>query len=229
MSLQLPRTLSFSVTPPQAIIFDLEGVVVDTERVWDEAQRLLLSDYGISYERDRLKHLLSGRSIDDSIDILCATFGLDADTLSLKQELLSIVADRFRHSISFVDGFQSFYALVPSSIQCCIATGMAISLFRVLDSMLDVSGLFNGRVFTTEDAGGIAKPEPDLFQHAARRMQVPYAQCTVIEDSPLGVHAAKRAGMYSVGLATTYEEAALSMADLVVSSYAELNSHISQR
>jgi beta-phosphoglucomutase len=68
-----------------------------------------------------------------------------------------------------------------------------------------------------------SKPNPDIFLHAANRLGVRPENCVVIEDAPHGVEGARRAGMKSIALTTTYERSTLSQADVVVDSFAQIN------
>ncbi len=67
------------------------------------------------------------------------------------------------------------------------------------------------------------KPFPDIFLEAARQINVNPKQCVVVEDTPNGILAAKRAGMYVIGITSTYSEKKLEKADFVISSFSELN------
>ncbi|HEY4597713.1 MAG TPA: HAD family phosphatase, partial [Thermoanaerobaculia bacterium] len=104
----------------------------------------------------------------------------------------------------------------------CIATSMPEELFAVADRCLRISRFFGSRVYFPSHVGGRAKPAPDLFLYAAGELGVPPDRCLVIEDSPRGIEAARRAGMPVIGLATTHEEELLEGANMVVDSFKEI-------
>ena len=108
----------------------------------------------------------------------------------------------------------------PASI---IVDSMAEDLLQVVDRRLGLSKLFDGRIFTLADVGYQSKPSPDLFLHAARQLDSEVRKCVVIEDSPFGVEAAKRAGMKCIALTTTYSREKLLTADLIVGAFSEIN------
>jgi beta-phosphoglucomutase-like phosphatase (HAD superfamily) len=99
---------------------------------------------------------------------------------------------------------------------------MPEELFAVADRRLGISRFFAGRVYFPTHVGGRAKPAPDIFLYAAAQLGAPPARCLVLEDSPRGIAAARRAGMKVIGLATTHDRAMLAGADRVVSAFAEI-------
>jgi len=100
---------------------------------------------------------------------------------------------------------------------------MSADIFAVADRRLGISQLFEGRVYFPSHVGGRAKPEPDLFLYAAAQLATLPERCAVIEDSPRGIEAGRRAGMRVIGLATTHPRELIANADVVVSSFAEMN------
>ncbi len=206
----------------ETIIFDGEGVVIDTETIWDQGQAAFLGRRGIAYDRSRLKPLLTGRSLMDGTEVLRNEFGLEGKTEDLARERLEIVRERLDRDARFIDGFLEFFERVSGTFQTCVATAMPEDLLAIADRRLGLSELFGGRIFTLSDVGNRSKPNPDLFLFAARQLGSRPDSCVVIEDSPLGLEAARRAGMRSIGLATTFPPERLTNADLVARSYAEI-------
>lgn len=206
-----------------SIIFDADGVVVDSERIWDKAQAEFSIQHGIPYERDKIKPLLAGRSQAEAIDILRSGYGLVGSTQSLVQERMELVKREFANGVQFVPGFRDFLQRVQSSFQTCIATSMPEELLAIVDVRLGISALFGGRIFSLAAVGYCSKPHPDIFLHAANQLKVTPAHCLVIEDAPNGIEAARRAGMRCVGLTTTFSRATLREADQVVDSFEEID------
>ncbi len=205
------------------IIFDGEGVVVDTETIWDQGQAEFLRRYGQVYDRDRIKPLLTGRSVAEGVRIMQHEYGFSGDVESQARERVAIVRQLFRDETGFIAGFREFFEGVRNRYQTCIATAMDPELVQLVDQRLGLSALFGGRIFTLADVGQRAKPNPDLFLYAAARLATAPEHCVVIEDAPHGLEAAKRAGMRSIALTTTYNRSLLAAADLVVDSYAAID------
>ncbi|MGA2800783.1 MAG: HAD family phosphatase [Verrucomicrobiota bacterium] len=204
------------------IIFDAEGVVVDTEKAWDKAQVEFLRRRGIVYERNKIKHLLSGKSQVEAIEILKAECGLTGNVQSLITERMALVKRLLEEHVEFVAGFREFFQRVQPAYRTCIATAMPEDLLAIVDGRLGLSGLFGGRIYSLIDVDHRSKPNPDVFLHAAGRLGAKPENCLVIEDAPHGVEAAKRAGMKCIALTTTYDRQILSNADTVVDSFAQI-------
>jgi beta-phosphoglucomutase len=205
------------------IIFDSEGVIVDTEAIWDKGQEEFLRRRGITYDREQTKHLLTGRSLADGAEVLKEKYGFPGDRDELARERLAIVADEMARDVKFMDGFLEFFAQIRHEYKTCIATAMPMELLSVIDRKLGLSELFQKHIYSVADVGFRSKPWPDLFLHAARQVESQPQQCVVIEDAPLGIEAARRAGMKSIGLATTYQKSRLLAADQVVDSFPQID------
>lgn len=207
--------------PVAAWVFDAEGVVVDTEPLWDAAQQEFLARRGIDYDRARVKHLLAGRAAPDAMRALQRLYELPGDVLDLAAERAFLVAANVSR-VRFVEGFTDFFALVSARWPTALATAMDLALFRQVDGILGLSDLFGGHVATLASVGGRGKPAPDLFLHAAAGLGVSPASCVVVEDAPVGIEAAANAGMRSIAITTTFDASHLSGADLIVGSFAEI-------
>jgi len=206
-----------------SIIFDAEGVVIDTEDIWDEGQRRFLEHRGLIYDRETVKPMLTGRSVLDGVRVMQAHYGFGGDPEAMAQERVTIIEELFRSEVRFIDGFEEFFARIRGAYKTCIATALNEDLLAIAVEVLGLRSLFDDRIFSLTHVNQRAKPNPDLFLHAARQLNSNSTECVVIEDSPLGIEAARRAEMLSIGLATTYEPARLNAADLVVRAFSEID------
>jgi beta-phosphoglucomutase len=207
----------------EGIIFDNEGVVVDTEPIWDQGQGEFLRRRGFVYDRGRVKHLLTGASLEEGAKALMAEYGFSGNPAALARERMEIVFDLVKENAKFIDGFLEFFDKVRAKFRVCIATSMAPELLKVVSDKLGLEKLFGNNIFSLADVHFRSKPEPDLFLYAAKKLRVASARCVVIEDAPLGIKAAKRAEMSCIALTTTYPKKLLSEADLIVDSYDEID------
>jgi beta-phosphoglucomutase len=205
------------------IVFDGEGVVIDSEPIWDRGQEEFLRRRGATYDRAKVKHLLAGRSMVEGVRILQDEYGFSGDPEQLAQERIAIVEDLFRTEVNFVPGFEDFYRRARPSFKACMATMMPEQLLEIVIARLKLNELFGDHIYCPEPDRLAGKPAPDLFLYAARRVGSEPAACVVIEDSPVGIEAARRAQMYSVGIATTFAPDLLTAADLLVKSFAEID------
>lgn len=208
---------------PQALLFDCDGVVLDSKILWDRAEAEFLGRRGIAFDAARTKPLITGLGLTASMLLLQEQYGIEGDVDALSQERMEIVRRLFAAEVRFTDGFPDFFAeKVQGRYATCIATSMTAELFAVADQRLGIARLFEGRVYFPSHVGGRAKPEPDLFLYAASQLGAPPDRCLVIEDSPRGIEAAHRAGMKVIGLATTHSKELIANADWVVGSFAEI-------
>ena len=206
----------------EAIIFDAEGVVINTEHLWDEAQRDFLEAFDRTYERDAIKPLLAGRNSTEGIRILRDRLGLPGSLAELESNRLGHML-RHLDDVTFIDGFVEFFAKVTPHFKTVLATSMNLELFHAVDARLGLSDLFANRVVTNTDVAGRGKPQPDIFLRAASMVATDARDCLVIEDSPIGIRAAANAGMVCVALTTTFPSSQLVQAQRVFQSFHEID------
>jgi beta-phosphoglucomutase len=208
----------------EAILFDCDGVVLDSETVWDRCETEFLGRRGIAFDIARTKPLITGLGQRDGVLLLQEQYGVAGDPDELVRERLEIIRGLFEREVRFTPGFPEFYEeKVRGRYATCIATSMPEELFAVADRKLGISRFFADRVYFPSHVGGRAKPAPDIFLYAAARLATPPERCLVIEDSPRGLEAAHRAGMASIGLATTHGPEMLGRANRVAASFAEIS------
>jgi beta-phosphoglucomutase-like phosphatase (HAD superfamily) len=207
----------------KAVIFDAEGVVINTEPLWDRSQIILMERRGLVYNRAHLKPLMAGRTILEGVRVMKDYYNLDEDENKLANERKELIENLFLHDIAYIDGFNDFFEwLETTDLKSCIATSLRKKLMILVEQKLPVRDLFGNAIFHIEDVGSKSKPAPDIFLYAAREMGIAPENCIVIEDSPYGIEAAKSAGMISIGLTTSFDQTVLSEADNVVSDYVQI-------
>lgn len=205
------------------IIFDAEGIVIDTETIWDKGQAIFLQRRGFVYDRERIKPLLTGRTLAEGVEVMRQAYRFDGDTEALARERADIVRELFIHETAFIEGFLPFYESVRNRYKTCVATAMDQDLLKLVDQHLNLSALFENRIYTLDKVGYRSKPNPDIFLYAAQQLGSAPEHCIVIEDAPHGIDAAKSAGMCCIAISTTYDPGKLQKADFVVNAYAEID------
>lgn len=177
------------------VIFDCDGVLVDSEPLANRTLSRCFQDAGfpISYE-DCCTHMI-GLSLRS-----CFAMAEEWHAKPVPDDLLDAVRHRTREAIQAelrpVPGAR--VAVTAAAGRCCVASSSDPAKLRL---SLDVTGLlplFAGHVFSAAEVAR-GKPAPDLFLHAASRMQAAPERCVVIEDSRYGVQAARAAGMAVMG------------------------------
>ena len=213
----------------KAIIFDAEGVVVDTEALWDKSQDVLLGKRGLLYDREYLKPKMAGQTLLEGAQLMVDHYKLDEDAGNVACEREVLIHDLFENDINFIDGFLQFInSLKNTELQISIATAMNKSLMEKVEMKLELMKIFGEHIYFIEDVGNKSKPEPDVFLLASEKMNIDPANCMVIEDAPHGIEAANRAGMKSIGLTTTFSKIHLNKADYIADNFNDIRMFLSQ-
>ena len=189
----------------EAIIFDAEGVVVNTEKLWDQSQEILLGKRGLAYDREYLKPRMAGQTLLEGGQLMVKYYGLNENPANIALERKTIIDELFDGDIPFIDGFEPFIQwVISSNLKKSVATAMNKHLMLKVEAQLNLKQYFSQHIYFIEDVGNKSKPEPDVFLHAAEKMEVKPGKCLVIEDAPHGIEAARRAGMVGIGISTTF-------------------------
>ena len=178
------------MTDPDLIIFDCDGVLVDSEVLSCRCLSEVLAGYGISLGLDQALDLFLGRSMTAVLDHYKTTGRLDPEQFSA--ELRAGVRAAFLSALCPIEGVSS--VLEGLQIPHCVASSSDLDRISFSLSLTGLASHFDGRLYTSQMVER-GKPAPDLFLHAAERMQADPSRTLVIEDSISGVRAGKAAGM----------------------------------
>lgn len=199
------------MTYPGLVVFDNDGVLVDSERLANTILAELLTEAGLPYTLDEAVRDFMGGSMASMRTKAEASLGspLPAD---LEDRYHQRLFDGFAH-LQAVPGVEAVLdALDAAGTPYCVASSGTHQRIRTALSAVGFWARFEGRVFSAEDVAH-GKPAPDLFLHAAAAMDTKPDACVVIEDSPLGVEAANAAGMTVFGYAAMTPPERLATAD----------------
>ena len=208
------------MTRPELVIFDNDGVLVDSERLANGILADLLTEAGLPYTFEEAVRDFMGGSMVSMRQQAEAKLGsaLPAD---LEDRYHQRLFDGFTH-LQPVPGVREVLdGLDADGTTYCLASS---GTHRRIHTALTTVGFwdrFEGRIFSSEDVEH-GKPAPDLFLHAASTMGVKPDDCLVVEDSPLGVAAANSAGMRVFGFAAMTDPAKLTTATGIFSEMREL-------
>jgi HAD superfamily hydrolase (TIGR01509 family) len=206
----------------EAVVFDLDGVIVDSEHVWDDVRQDLAEERGGSWH-DQASRDMMGMSSPEWSRYMHDVIGLSEPPEEINAEVVRRLEALYREEIPLLPGaveaVQSLAARWP--------LGLASSSNReLIDLVLETSGLgrhFKATVSSEEVPRG--KPAPDVYLEAARRLGVDPARCAAVEDSENGIRSAKSSGMHVIAIPNPqYPPAddALAVADVVLPSTAAL-------
>jgi len=175
---------------PDLIIFDCDGVLIDSEVLSCRCLSEVLAGYGISLGLDQALDLFLGRSMTAVLDHYKTIGRLDPEQFSA--ELRAGVRAAFLSALCPIEGVSS--VLEGLHTPHCVASSSDVDRVSFSLSLTGLASHFDGRLYTSQMVER-GKPAPDLFLHAAERMQADPSRTLVIEDSISGVRAGKAAGM----------------------------------
>ena len=207
-------------TAPRLVIFDCDGVLVDSETLGNRVIADTVRELGVPMTFEESIRLFRGLKMSEVVRAIEDLLGRRLPE-SFVPELRARMAMLFRSELRAVDGVEA--AIEALRMPYCVASNAPMDKIRLT---LGVTGLlprFEDRIFSAYDIG-VWKPDPGLYLHAAKTMAAAPETCLVVEDSVPGVRAAVAAGMRVLGFAPAGEGAELAEygAELF-SSMAELN------
>lgn len=185
---------------PELVIFDCDGVLVDSERLSVTVEVQILAELGWEITPEEVVDLFVGVSDDDYLALLEARLGRRLPA-NWRQEMTPRYRSAFERELRPVNGIEELLDdLAGAGVATCVASNGDHEKIR---HSLVLTGLwprFEGRIFSAYDVAR-GKPAPDLFLHAAERLGVEPFSCVVVEDSPSGLQAGLAAGMRTLAYA----------------------------
>ncbi len=191
-----PLTYSSAMIKPiELVIFDCDGVLVDTERLAVRLQVELGGELGWPLTADEVVERFIGRSKESIVKQIAERLGAETAGLWWK-ELIQRHRDAVDRGIDPVDGIAEVLAALD--LPTCVASSGSHQKMRHTLGRTGLYEHFEGRIYSASEVPR-GKPAPDLFLYAARQMGFDPAVCAVVEDSGPGVAAARAAGMRAFG------------------------------
>jgi len=177
---------------PGLVIFDCDGVLVDSEPLAIRVLMETLADAGLTMDAEEAYERFLGRSLASITAILSEEFQVDLTHAALEKGRARLY-EVFQEELKPIPGIID--ALDRLEVPFCVASSSQPERIRLSLSVTGLIDRFEPDIFSATMVRK-GKPAPDLFLHAAEKMKVPPADCLVIEDSPAGIRAAKAAGMH---------------------------------
>jgi HAD superfamily hydrolase (TIGR01509 family) len=205
-----------------AVVFDLDGVLIQSEEVWDEVREAYVRERGGRYD-DEIQRAMMGMSSTEWSRYLHETAGVPDRPEEINAEVVRRMLASYEARLPLIDGA----VVAVRRLERDFTLGVASSSNRpLIDAVLDVAGIadaFAATVSSEEVARG--KPAPDVYLEAARRLGADPAHCAAVEDSHGGIRSARAAGLRVIAIPNpTYppDDEALALADVTLQSLAEL-------
>ena len=205
----------------EAVLFDMDGVIVDSEPLWTEAEIQFLARRSLSYA-PQLKSVLMGRDSREAAGILIKHYHLRESLDDVIEERNELVVELFREFLQPIPYALDLVKSVRNSgVKTSLASSSPKGLIELVLDKFSVAGLFD--LVLSGDQVVRGKPAPDIYIAAAEKLGVKPEYCLVIEDAPHGVAAAKDAGMCCLAISTSASVFELAKADKVVSGFEEVD------
>jgi HAD superfamily hydrolase (TIGR01509 family) len=209
-----------------AVIFDLDGLLLDSEQIWDAVRERLARERGGRWS-DRAQADMMGMSSPEWSRYMHEVVGLAEPAEEINAEVVRRVAESYGERLPLIAGAIDAVKRLSAHRPLALASSSNRELIELVLDEAGLRGRFRVTVSSEEVARG--KPAPDVFLEAARRLGVAPERCAVVEDSRNGILAGRAAGMRVVAVPNPHfppGEEALAAADVVLDSIRELTPEV---
>jgi HAD superfamily hydrolase (TIGR01509 family) len=207
----------------EAVVFDLDGILVQSEELWDQARRELAEEHGIEWPEGATDAMM-GMSSKEWSRYVHDEVGVPDDPATINDKVLAWVEKRYRKDLPWIPGAQEAVRRMAEAFPLGLATS---SNREIIDIVIEEGGFADLiEVTVSSEEVDRGKPAPDVYLEATRRMGVDPARTAAIEDSTNGLLAAHNAGMRVIAIpndAHPPAEKGLAVADAVIDSIEKLD------
>ena len=207
----------------EAVVFDLDGVIVDSEHVWDDVREAFARERGGRWHEGAQTEMMGMSSVEWS-RYLHDEIGVPEPPEEINREVVARMLARYNEELPLIDGAVAAIKRLAPGFRLAVASSANPPLIEAVLGGAGVTALFEVTVSSEEVARG--KPAPDVYLETARRLGVAPAQCAAVEDSSNGLRSAHAAGLRVVAVPNThYPPAAdaLALADVTLASVSDLS------
>jgi HAD superfamily hydrolase (TIGR01509 family) len=175
-----------------AVVFDLDGVIIDTEEVWEDVRRAYVAEHGREFLPDSQSRMM-GMSTGEWSRHLSEEVGVPRTPEQVAADVLGRMAERYRESLPLIPGSVAAVRRLGEIFTLALASSSARILIDQVLATAGLTGAFRVTLSTEEVPRG--KPAPDVYLEAVRRLGLTPADCAAVEDSSNGLRSAAAAGL----------------------------------
>jgi HAD superfamily hydrolase (TIGR01509 family) len=206
----------------EAVAFDLDGVIVDSERVWDEVRESYTRESGGTYTESAARDMMGMSSLEWS-RYMADVLGVPGTPGEINSAVVERMLVRYGQAPPLIPGAVDAVRRCAERWSLAVASSSNPELIQVV---LEAAGLHDAiRVVVSSEEVPHGKPAPDVYVEAARRLGVQARRCAAVEDSENGIRSAKAAGMRVLAIPNAHfppDEDSLALADVVLRTIDEL-------
>lgn len=182
----------------KAVIFDMDGIIIDSEPLWEKAEIMLIGNKGINYDSS-YRGKIVGLNQNDSIRLLKDTFNLKSSIESISEERIEILLDIYKKELTLVPGILDLLHEAKSyNLKMGLASGSPMKVIKFVLCKFNIENFFS--VIVSADCTEKGKPSPEIYLKAAEILEINPKKCIAIEDSINGVKSVKNAGMFCIAV-----------------------------
>jgi HAD superfamily hydrolase (TIGR01509 family) len=206
----------------EAVVFDLDGVLIQSEEVWDAVRERYVREAGGRYDEE-VQRAMMGMSAPEWSRYLHEEAGVWEDPEDINREVVERMLQAYRRELPLLPGAVEAVRRTAESFPLGLASSSNREVFEAVLDLAGIADCFSATVSSEEVPRG--KPAPDVYLEAARRLGVAPGRCAAVEDSHAGIRSAKSAGMRVVAIPNASyppDAEALELADAVLRSLDDL-------
>lgn len=208
----------------RAFIFDMDGVIVDSELHWNSVEGFFLRSLVPTWSAEDQGRII-GLSVHDAYSLLVKEYGVRQSKEEFLDFYMPTAREIYGRKASLIPGFTELLArLRQRDTPVALASSSPRPWINIMLGRFDLYDQFAAVVSADELQGGQGKPSPAIYLLTSQKLGVEPQSCVVMEDSRNGVVSAREAGMYCIGFRNGFnDEQDISAANVIVSSYAEID------
>ncbi|HEU5245338.1 MAG TPA: HAD family phosphatase [Gaiellaceae bacterium] len=206
----------------EAVVFDLDGVLLASEEVWDSVRERYVRERGGRYD-GQVQRAMMGMSAPEWSRFLHEEAGVRDDPDAINRDVVARMLEAYRQELPLLPGAEEAVRRAAAAFPLALASSSNREVFEAVLELAGLADCFRATVSSEEVERG--KPAPDVYLEAARRLDIEPERCTAVEDSHAGIRSAKTAGLRVVAIPNASyppDEEALQLADARVDSLDEL-------
>jgi len=205
-----------------AVVFDLDGVLLASEEVWDAVRERYVRERGGRYDED-VQRAMMGMSAPEWSRYLHEEAGVPEEPEAIDRDVVERMLEAYRRELPLLPGAVEAVRRAAAAFPLALASSSNREVFEAVLDLAGIADCFRATVSSEEVARG--KPAPDVYLEAARRLDVPPGRCAAVEDSHAGIRSAQAAGMRVIAIPNASyppDDEALALADVTLASLEQL-------